>query len=97
MSKPIIPMHSPVLQRAAVTLCVVVTPSDPKGAEHHSLQRMRHPPHSARTRMHAGSELGHECLELGLLGDDGSREGRARRLGKSGGERLRDELAGRSG
>jgi hypothetical protein len=97
MSKPIIPMHSPVLQRAAVTHCGVFTCSPPKGAEHHSLQRMRHPPHSASPRVHAGSELGYECLELGLLGDDGSDEGRAGHLGESGGERLRHEFARRSG
>ena len=46
MSKPIIPMYSPVLQRVAVTHCVVVSHSAPKDAEHHSLQRTRHPPHS---------------------------------------------------
>lgn len=40
MSKPIIPMVSPVMQRAAVTLCGVVLPLGTGGAEHLSLQRM---------------------------------------------------------
>jgi hypothetical protein len=48
MSKPIIPMVSSVLQRAAVTRCGVFNRSYPSGAERFSLQRMPGNGHSVR-------------------------------------------------